>query len=137
VKQFLGRYRWWLILACLAAGVIGWWQLSARAGGRYTRAQYDRIRLGMTPAEVASVIGCPSANYTDGLWDIVADAGGPLFFGQADRYEVWVDEPVRIVVCYRDGKTIANSMQTRVPPWKVKAREWLRWLRGLVGLWVT
>jgi len=55
------RYRWWLIVACLAAGmgVIGWWQLSARAGGRFTREQYDRIRLGTTPAEVASSIGRP------------------------------------------------------------------------------
>src|SRR5947207_15357417 len=59
VKPWRTRYRWWLIIACLAAGmaVIGWWQLSA--GRRLSRERYDRIRLGMTAADVAAVMGGP------------------------------------------------------------------------------
>jgi hypothetical protein len=53
MKLKLPRRRWLLLIACLAA--IGWWQFGPRE--RYTRKQFDRVRLGMTPAEVASCIG--------------------------------------------------------------------------------
>ena len=53
--------RWWLILACLACVVIVWWQLAAtRGGGKFTRAQFDAIRIGMPVAEVTQTLGAPS-----------------------------------------------------------------------------
>jgi hypothetical protein len=92
----------------------------------------------MTPADVASSIGSAASGAElirripdGGPWDLVAMEGSwsPRF----DKTEAWIDESVGIGVCYRDGKAALKSMEIRVPPWKVKARECLQWLRGLVG----
>jgi hypothetical protein len=100
----LSRLRWWLLITCLAAVAIGviWWQLSSH--GRFTREQYDRIRLGMTPAEVASCIGSgPSPiellkrmqeewfeRGNRGLWENVWEESRRPF--PSDKMEVWFDE---------------------------------------------
>src|ERR1051326_2049336 len=94
--SFLRRYRWWLIIACLAAVAISWWQLSGPRG-RFTREQYDRIRLGMTPAEVALSMGsAPSGRYR-------------LTAGTNDETEVWVDECVYIYVFCSPGKAVLSG----------------------------
>jgi hypothetical protein len=139
----LPRSRWWLILACLALLVVGLlcWQ---RTSGRFTREQYDRIRLGMTPAEVALVMGGRGTGpvgtsvwdkalerIDSPAWDSVAEKSpAPMAI---DRAEAWLDESAAVMVGYCDDKTIKKEMLTRVPLWKIKAREWLDWLRGLVG----
>jgi hypothetical protein len=130
MKLKLPRYRWLLLIACVVAiiGAVGWWQLSGPRG-RITREQFDRIRLGMTPAEVALVIGCSPCGES---WDSeklaeVADA-------EFERGEAWSDEAVYILVGYGHGKVVYKTMGIGgVPPWKIKARAWLDWLRGLVG----
>jgi hypothetical protein len=50
-----------------------------------------------------------------------------------DKREIWSEDSIIISVAYRDGKAILKKMAVREPPWKVKAREWLNWLRGRVG----
>jgi hypothetical protein len=140
VKATVPRYRWWLLVACLALLVVGllcW----PRTRGRFTREQYDRIRLGMTPAEVLLALD-NSARTTPFLvtpnndWDTVAEDGSglpsPVVSGNFGW--VWRDESVQIWVYYHDAKTVQKRMYTHVPSWKVKAREWLAWLRGLVGV---
>ena len=139
MKPWRTRYRWWLVIAGLAAIAIGviWWQSGPR--GRFTREQYDRIRFGMTPAEVSRSMGsAPSDVFSQwpGMWEQVAfESNGSPPNGKAD---VWLDGSVGICVCYRDGKAVVKFMDRQVPPWKIKARiwfyQWVYWLRGLVGL---
>jgi hypothetical protein len=139
MKLKLPRYRRWLLIACLAAVAIAVvsWQLSTPRG-RFTREQYDRIRLGMTPAEVASVMGgvpppdTPENYY--GFWECLAEESDGLPSEESDlRVYAWTEESVAIWVACRDGKTIQKEIHARVPSWKIKAYEWLHTLRGLVG----
>jgi hypothetical protein len=51
----------------------------------------------------------------------------------AGTVKSWSDKSVIITVDYHDGKTIEKEMHTRVPPWQLKARDWLAWLRWHVG----
>jgi hypothetical protein len=143
VKVTLPRYRWWLLIAGLAllvAGLLCW----PRTSVRFTREQYDRIRFGMTPAEVASSIGSdpsPIGRLIRGIerrgtWHTVASdvSGPPLLATDKADVDVWVDKSVIIEVQYRNGKAFVKMMDILVPSWKAKARNWLNWLRGLVGL---
>jgi hypothetical protein len=50
-----------LTLLVLVAGLT--WLLLPRAGDDITAENYERIREGMTEAEVESVFGCPAGNY--------------------------------------------------------------------------
>jgi hypothetical protein len=160
MKLKLPRYRWWWWLMLLPAAVIGLaasvmmeqdelaaWQLSG-VRGQFTVEQYDRIRLGMTPAEVSQLMGSPPsdrqhlqmfaeggcsyvASEDDGMW---LDDGG--LWPHEKKVDHWVDAFVWISVRYRDGKASIKTMYIQPhpqPPPKSKAREWLDWLRGLVG----
>jgi hypothetical protein len=147
VKPWRTRYRWRLILACLALLVaISWLQLSGPQGR--LREWYDRIRLGMTPAEVAAVVGGLPPNTTEttsvsgpvyinnvyGFCDLVAQESDGLPSNESDLVVyVWTDQSVEIWVAYRDSKINRKEMYTQVPPWKVKARACVDWLRRLVG----
>jgi hypothetical protein len=137
MKLMLLRRRWLLLIACLTVAIaVIWWQSPVQSEGRFTRKQYDRIRLGMTPAEVGSVMECPGANgdlLRDGLWETVA-SDGLASTASIDLAQTWLDEFVIVRVCYWDGKAIAKAIETPVPPWKLKCRACLYWLRGLVGL---
>jgi hypothetical protein len=133
MKLKLPRYRWFLLIACLAVAiaVISGWQLSSHRG-RFTREQYDRIRLGMRPADVAEIMGPPSPaeKFEMGAEYELVDAEGIV--DQA-TLELWEDRSVQIYVFYHDGKAVQKQMLSRVSPWKVKCRAWLDWLRGLLG----
>jgi hypothetical protein len=49
--------------------------------------------------------------------------------------QVWYDPSVIIIhVSFHGGKAVLKTMESPVPAWKMKARDWLDWLRGLVGL---
>lgn len=131
------RRRWLLLIACLAAVAIAVvsWQLSGPRE-RFTREQYGHIRLGMTPADVALVMGGPSrGERRGGRWDTVDREGPPPPSLRVLPVDKWVDETVAITVVYSDGdaRAIWKNMTIRVPPWKVKARNWLNWLRRVVG----
>jgi hypothetical protein len=138
MKLKLPRRRW-LLIACLAAVAIAAITGSQVSGpsGRFTREQYDRIRFGMTPVEVASVMGCPPSGpvamyrFIDSDFDLAADVGEPA--KTALDSALWCDESLGVMVYYHNGKVALKQMLVRVPTWKVKAREWLYWLRGLVG----
>ena len=136
-KLKLPRYRWWFIpcLAAVAIAAIGWWQLS---GPRLTREQYDRSRLGMTPAEVAAVMGCPpnadKYSFADRTgWEVdynpVVDATVPPVDLVFASIQAWSNGSVDIFVFYRDGKVIWKAREFYQSWWK----KWLKWLRGLVG----
>jgi hypothetical protein len=141
MKLKLPRYRWWLLIACLAVAIgVIWWQLSDHRG-RFTREQYDRIRLGMTPAEISQIMGCPPMGLSvleiprAGMWEGVArdpmkepDLQGTSFGG------VWSDGVVAICIRCRDSKVVTKSMIIYLSAWQLKTREWLYRLRGLVGL---
>jgi hypothetical protein len=47
-------------------------------------------------------------------------------------FEAWSNGSVNVLVGYRDGKVILKAREVYQPWWKIKAREWLDWLRGLV-----
>jgi hypothetical protein len=113
----LPRYHWWLLLLVGIAGLASWflWPKSVM------QERYERIRIGMTPAEVALTLGsAPSGRYR-------------LTAGTNDETEVWVDESVYIYVFCSQGKAVLKRMDARVPPCKTKARIWFYRLRGLVG----
>jgi hypothetical protein len=135
MKLKLPRYRWLLLIACLAAVAIGVisWQLTVPPAGRFTREQYDRIRVGMTPAEVASAVGSGPSSIeviqripNRGHWQTVAseETRPPIPY---DKTEGWVDESVIIEVGYWQGKAVLKMMETPRPAWK----DWLpSWLVG-------
>src|SRR5262249_37888663 len=98
MKLKLPRHRWSLLIACLAVAiaVLGWWKSSGPRGRLLER--YDRIRLGMTPAEVAAVMGGLPPNTTEstsvsgpdyinvvyGFWDLVAQESDGLPSDESD-----------------------------------------------------
>jgi hypothetical protein len=100
----------------------------------------------MTPAEVAAVMGgLPNADkdslhLTDEGWEVDSDSFetnasfvGPFIVGGISNVGAWSNGSVNILIAYRDGKVIWKSRHVYQPWWKIKAREWLAWLRGLVG----
>jgi hypothetical protein len=134
----LWRYRWLLVIACLAAGMAVW-QLSAHKG-RFTREQYDRIQLGMTPNEVRTVMGSGPRGARSGEWELVDDVI-PIYDdfhaflgGKHDvpshvfEEQEWTDNSTRIVVFYCDGKTSAKKIQRRSPDWKIWWRQFVDWI---------
>ena len=73
-----------------------------------TEDGYERIKKGMTLAEVEAIMGGPAGNYTNGQYDRgFAIAGGaayyPLNEENPPRVEEWIGEERRVgVVIYRD-----------------------------------
>src|SRR5882724_11613199 len=114
------RYRWRLSIVCLAAVAVGWlcWP---RAAGQFTREQYDRIRFGMTPADVASVMGCAATNGHPHLsswlnqsgWDYEANDNAVDLFSPQDQDEIWVDDGTMVTVIYRHGRVCGKGIEKR------------------------
>jgi len=70
-------------------------------------------------------------DFATGPWESVAEESDGLPAKKSDWGSyVWVDQSVAIWVSYRDGKAIEKNVYIRIPPWKLKAREWLDRLRG-------
>src|SRR5262249_8292820 len=133
----LPRRRWLLLLLVGIAGLASCflWPKSVM------REKYDRIRLGMTPAEIASCLGsAPSGEaFADKLllsrggWGSADYEEQEFDFSEVDETQLWVDESVTLAVCYSHGNAVKEGHGKLRAPWKVKARNWLAWLRGLVG----
>jgi hypothetical protein len=130
----LSRYRWWLLLLVAVAGLGSWflWPISAM------REKYDRIRLGMTRAEVIAIMGPEQSQAESGRalerWNRFESE--PSVF---DRSSVRIDEHagfwyepsgVYIDILYSHDKVVLKMMQIRMTELEVKARDWLDWLRG-------
>src|SRR5262245_38391402 len=50
------RYRWWLLSLFVLSGLASWF-LWSNAAGHVMRERYERIQIGMTPAEVREIVG--------------------------------------------------------------------------------
>jgi hypothetical protein len=140
MKLKLPHHRWLLLIGCLAAVAIGFdiWLQFSRPVGQYTRKQYDRIRLGMTPAELSRSMCSPPTDEQRILqlsrmsprgareWVVVESDERPL---PHEKTEIWYDGSVLITVGYRNGKAVLKMMEGSGPPWGANAGEWLDWLR--------
>jgi hypothetical protein len=143
MKLKLPRRRWLLFIACLAAAIaaISGWHFYQ---WRFTRAQYDRIRLGMTQAEVSQIMepaGIDQDN--DDSWETVAEEHRPtgpvrtrydmdgiplpdgLMGTAGEGVGAWQHGSLMIWVYYHDGKAFRKDMCSRVP----QSRYWFAWLR--------
>lgn len=127
--------RWLSACVAVAAVAIAACLLRPSAG-----ALFERIRLGMTVAEVEALWGRPP----DKVWPLgrgdgeVFEAAEPAeLFTTARAFQKsqwWVQGNYRTIVAYRDGRVEAKILQRRVPVWELKAKIWWAWLRDLVGL---
>jgi hypothetical protein len=126
----LPRVRWkWLLVACLAAAVavIGWWQLSVRPSGRFTREQYDRIRLGMTPAEVSEIIGAWASSPNKKVYameQVESESAAELPPYVNVPWRRWYDGDAEISIWYQDGKVAHKELNRLILYWEMKIGEW-------------
>jgi hypothetical protein len=95
----------------------------------------------MTSAEVSRSMGFPPSDKervsqvgSASSWEPVTVESNERPGGPSETTEVWLDGSVATVVNYQDGKAALKMLEIRVPSWKIKARAWLAWLRGLAGL---
>ncbi len=135
------RYRWWLLLMVGMAGLASWlfWPKSAM------REKYDRIRLGMTPAEVKEIMGRPPGGILYGSpWVLESEAWKSVAseppLPEQERIVgeggFWCDGHTGIMASYEgevSGIVHCKVLYVRMTPFEIKLREWLDWLRGLVG----
>ncbi len=128
--------RIWLVLMGVGVGLavlpILARALSLRPG--ITRANYERIREGMTLQQVEGLLGGPSGNYSRipdkeaGLWAIDPDRpdlGRRFFIGR----EVWTGDALAVAVWFDDEGRVA-----RKESYETLDRGLLRRLRDLMGL---
>jgi hypothetical protein len=135
----LPRYCWLLLLLVGIAGLAR--LLLPTAAERAMRKKYDRIRLGMTPAEVRVIMkpGHPRDMRELLTMDIpplekIGDEGPwpkDLNHLKGDTADDWYDSNTWIQVFYRDGKAIHKRMM--VPTTRAQFSYWLYKLRRLVG----
>jgi hypothetical protein len=139
MRHWLRHYRWWLAAACLscAIGTVAWYVQAARS--IFTRVQYEQIQLGMTRAEVNSVMAGPPRDLEDPLvarpdkWVCVASYP-PQWSGSFKNGE-WCDGNVLVIVRYSDGRVIRKELHMAlVPAWRLKLRTWFPWLCERIGL---
>jgi hypothetical protein len=135
----LPRNRWWLLLLVAIAGLASWlsWPKSPM------REKYDRIRLGMTMDEVNYIMGSPPAPRTlysspwvleSEAWKSVASEPPlPAYHLLVGEGGFWCDGNTGITANCIDGKVSDRVLYVRMTPFEIKLREWLDWLRGLVG----
>jgi hypothetical protein len=102
---------------------------------KVTRENYERIKMGMSPANVEQILGGPPGDYstvpTDypgGGMDIVVDieelkAAHKSGLDQAGR---WSGDEGNVLVCYLDGKAVCKSF-TPEEPVKVGTLDLVRW----------
>jgi hypothetical protein len=144
--RWLGRH-WDVVSAWMAVvGLLtGWLFWPAPSGVRFTRAQYNRIRLEMTRAEVETILGMAPGYYGDSD----AEYEGPVYeetdgdMGAA--YEalaasgVTPDGPAQVDWSSDSGSVSVWLLNDRVceqmytaPESKVHRRlmEWIDWLSG-------
>jgi hypothetical protein len=142
VKPWRIRYRWLLLLLVAIAGLVSWffWPKSAM------RERYERIRMGMTRAEVTQImVGvttvAPLDFYTadDWKWKFQAYESDGTTITDDDVDDVqsgeninWGNGEARILVGFRDNKVIRRGIYVHLASWQISVRNWLDWLRGLV-----
>jgi hypothetical protein len=136
------RYRWWPLIACLVAvaiAVIGSC-LRSDPAAQLMRERYERVRLGMTQAEVESVMGdrpqvlagYPLQEFDADIdWVILAMDGQSRSHLDAGYH--WINRAGAVSITYQDGSVVGKTLTRRVRRWRSRAAESFNWLRGLVG----
>jgi hypothetical protein len=143
---FPRRYRWVLAVAGAFGLLAALLLVLAYTGseGRYTRAQYDRIRLGMTRAEVQAILGPakpdsnpPKSSTGDG-WVSDAEEGklpphGDFLLPEdlPPTREWWADDKGAIAVNYIEGEERRVAWKGRLLPYREPFWQRLRRQLGL------
>jgi hypothetical protein len=125
VKQFLRRCRWWLLW--LVAIGLATWCLWVKPDNRFTRAQYDKIRFGMSPGEVQLIMGCPPTGMVDTRpfqYEAIDDTDpGFIYTGNGTlRDLIWPGDTSAIDVTFQDEKCVSKWLGKRVTWWKTALR---------------
>ncbi len=84
----------------LAAGIALLALLAGCASSRLTRANYDRVAVGMTEREVVEILGDPDENKGGGIAIGDIDASG--------RVMTWESGDRHAVVTFAQGKVVAK-----------------------------
>ncbi len=80
---------------------------------RITRENYDRIRVGMSRAEVEGIFGAPPGLYTNGPTDLAGDFESAIGF-HGSNIMVWGDDTLLVYVGFDypgrivESKTVLN-----------------------------
>jgi hypothetical protein len=130
-RPVTGRWKW--IVSCLLATLfvaltVALWPPPA---SRLTKGLYSRIDFGMTPAEVASIIGGPPLqnprpDLLDGTDEVAYDRQSE----SCSTTESWADKGVIISVGYNHQGVKFKTLNVPASRW----RWWRAWLRQLIGL---
>jgi hypothetical protein len=108
------------------------------------REKYDRIRIGMTLAEVNEIMGGPPGGILYlSPWVLESEAWKSVAREPPSTEEVevllvgdggfWCDGNTGITANCIDGKVSDRVLYVRMTPCEIKLREWLDWPRRLVG----
>jgi hypothetical protein len=144
--------RWWILTACttLVVLALAWWFAPA-SENRITREKYERIKMGMTPAQVEAAVGCqpkpmlfplaPGVSLGPGVWETVAaesvaywHATRAFGLGSTTEVDEWAYDGAWICVVYKSEKVQGKMLRVRLPAWRVTARKWFPSLCQRVGL---
>lgn len=93
-----------LLLGCAGGGLIIWIASSGSLGNKLTEENYKKIKIGMTPAEVKSILGEPNQdiNATQQLKQMGADPS------TGHRLMVWKNGNNQIVLTFNSSDKLIN-----------------------------
>jgi hypothetical protein len=78
-------------------------------------AHFDRIKHGMSQAEVEAILGGPPGDFTTGA--VIHDPGIAVLSGPLVRVEAWTGNEGQILVCFdQQGAVWISSYQTGTTP---------------------
>jgi hypothetical protein len=143
------------VLALLGLAWSSFTLLMSRVGDRITRANVQRIKNGMTEAEVEAIFGCPAGNYSrkahpwlDGLQEAEKERQnrrnavnvqqGKDFVNELSREQpppelcfarTWVGEDIAVLVRFKDGHVTRTDEEFLTPTelWRDRLRRLLPW----------
>jgi hypothetical protein len=124
---------------------MAWWPQPAASDVRFTREQYDRIKVGMSEEGILSMLGPrtddpehPNPHLGGQFvaldpweWDLIDEVSPDRPPAPGQHGDMWCDRSYRIQVSFIDGRVAGKSFNVRLPRWRIVAREWLDWLHGL------
>jgi hypothetical protein len=123
------------LLALLGlAGLVAW--LTPHPGAGITQENTERIRPGMSEAEVEAVLGCPAGNYSGKDVDVLQEKGelaagwsGNAWDGPV-AYRLWVGDELAVLVFFRRGRVAwhqTHFVADQPADWTYRIRRLLPW----------
>lgn len=95
----------WLLAGLVVVALVAVMVVATRPHG-VTVANADRVRVGMTEAEVEELFGQPAING----WAVSADSFGlPPLAATPDRLARWESESATVVVYFADNRAVGTS----------------------------